>query len=98
MIEVSRIGDGDRLEFDVKVRTSGRENFYRVTIGQAYCEQLTHGKHTPEHCIEADFRFLLDRESMDSILDRFDVSVIPRYYPQFEKELPRYLSQAQFRA
>jgi hypothetical protein len=31
---------------------------------------LTAGKHTPERCLEAAFRFLLDREPKESILDR----------------------------
>jgi hypothetical protein len=56
-------------------------------------EQLTAGTHTPERCIQAAFQFLLDREPKESILRRFDVSVISRYFPEFERELPRYLSR-----
>jgi hypothetical protein len=52
------------------------------------------GKHTPERCLDAAFRFLLDRESKESILGRYDVTVISRYLPEFERELPRYLSQS----
>jgi hypothetical protein len=52
------------------------------------------GAHTPERCIEAAFRFLLDREPKESILRRFDVTVICRYFPEFEHELPSYLSQS----
>jgi hypothetical protein len=37
---------------------------------------------------------LLDREPKEAILSRFDVSVISRYFPEFERELPRYLSQS----
>ena len=54
-------------------------------------ERLTAGEHAPERCIEAAFRFLLDREPKESILGRFDVTVIARYFPEFERELPRYL-------
>jgi hypothetical protein len=57
-------------------------------------EQLTAGKHTPERCLEAAFRFLLDREPKESILERFDVTVISLYFPEFEQELPRYLLQS----
>jgi hypothetical protein len=35
---------------------------------------------------------LLDREAKESILQRFDVTVISRYFPEFERELPRYFS------
>ena len=50
------------------------------------------GAHTPELCIEAAFRFLLDREPKESILRWFDITVICRYFPDFERELPGCLS------
>ena len=56
------------------------------------CERLAANKCTPERVVEAAFRFLLDREPKESILGTFDVTVISRYFPEFEKELPRYLS------
>ena len=62
-------------------------------MSQEMCERLTAGKHTAECCLEAAFRFLLDREPKESILERFDVMVISRYFPEFEREMPRYLSQ-----
>jgi len=39
------------------------------------------------------FRFLLDREPKESILGRFDVTAISRYFPEFEREMPRYFSR-----
>jgi hypothetical protein len=36
---------------------------------------------------------LLDREPKESILRRFDVTEISRYFPEVEREMPRYLSQ-----
>jgi hypothetical protein len=47
----------------------------------------------PERCLEAAFRFLLDREPKESILGRFDLTVISRYFPEFERELPHYLER-----
>ena len=94
MIEVRRIGEGDPLEFEVVVREGQGESRHHVTMAQKTCDRLTAGKHTPEKCLEAAFRFLLDREPKESILSRFDVTVISRYFPEFEQELPRYLSQS----
>jgi hypothetical protein len=37
---------------------------------------------------------LLEREPKESILRRFDVKAISRYFPEFEREMPRYLSQS----
>jgi len=92
MIQVRRTGKGDPLEFEVIVREGKGETRHDVTMSRETCERLTAGKHTPEHCLEAAFRFLLDREQKESILARFDVTVISRYFPEFERELLRYLS------
>jgi hypothetical protein len=90
MIKVQRVGEG---EFEVVVRDGNGESRHHVTMSDAKGKQLTAGKHTPERCIEAAFRFLLDREPKESILERFDISVISRYFPEFEQELPRYLTR-----
>ena len=94
MIKVERAGEGDPLEFEVTVRVGNSETRHHVTMTRDTCERLTMGTHTPEGCIEAAFQFLLDREPQGSILRRFDIAVISRYFPEFERELPRYLSQS----
>jgi hypothetical protein len=94
MIDVQRTAAGDPLEFEVTVREGRGETRHRVTMARATCERLTGGQHTPERCLEAAFRFLLDREPKESIFGRFDVTVISRYFPEFEQELPRYLASA----
>ena len=94
MIEVRCISDDDPLEFKVVVRDGKGESRHHVTMARKTYEQLTAGKHTPERCLEAALRFLLDREPKESILERFDVTVISRYFPEFEQELPRYLLQS----
>lgn len=94
MIDVKRTGEGDPLEFEVVVREGKGETRHHVTMARETCERLTGGKHPPERCLEAAFRFLLDREPKESILGRFDVTVIPRYFPEFEQDLPRYLSRS----
>ena len=53
---------------------------------------MTAGKQKPERFLDAAFRFLLDREPKESILRRFDAEIIGRYFPEFERELPHYLS------
>jgi hypothetical protein len=93
MIEVRRTGEGEPLEFEVVVREGKDETSHHVTMARETCDRIA-GKHTPERCLEAAFRFLLDREPKESILGRFDVTVISRYFPEFERELPRYLSRS----
>ena len=94
MIKVRRTGEGDPLEFEVLVREGKGESHHQVTMPQAICERLTAGQHTPERCVEAAFRFLLDREPKEAILRRFEITTISRYFPEFEQELPRYLARS----
>jgi hypothetical protein len=93
MIEVRRVAEDDPLEFEVVVGEGEGETRHHVTMSRETCNRLTAGKHTSERCLEAAFRFLLDREPKESILGHFDVTVISRYFPEFDRELPRYLSQ-----
>lgn len=91
MIEVTRKAGADRLVFEVVVRDERSDSRHHVTMTRATCDRLTRGGQTPEACVEAAFRFLLAREPKEAILGRFDLSVISRYFPEFERELPRYL-------
>jgi len=95
MIEVRRTSDGDPLGFEVVVRVGKGETRHHVTMSRDTLRRLAGDRHTEEQCVEAAFRFLLDREPKESILGQFDVTVIARYFPEFERELPRYLAQAE---
>lgn len=92
MIEVRQTGHTDPLTFDVVIRERGSETRHRVTLSKAEHARLTNGSCPPDRCIEAAFRFLLDRESKEAILSRFDISVISRYFPDFETKLSRYIT------
>ena len=45
----------------------------------------------PEELIRKSFEFLLEREPKESILSRFDLSVISRYFPEYEREIRKQL-------
>ncbi|PKP84367.1 MAG: hypothetical protein CVT80_08535 [Alphaproteobacteria bacterium HGW-Alphaproteobacteria-2] len=85
----------ERLEgdvFAVCVAGAGRETRHHVLLAPVVLARLAPG-HAPERLVEAAFRFLLDREPAQAILARFDLPVIARYFPEFERELPRYLAR-----
>jgi len=87
---------------EIKVETVGGST-YRVTLAEAgsstICEVTASsadvdrlgGGGNPEKLIEASFRFLLDREPKESILSRFDLSVISRYFPEYPARIADYL-------
>jgi hypothetical protein len=94
MIAITPCDSDHGFAFEVVVRESGGESRHHVTMDRATYERLGAGCHTPQQCLDAAFRFLLDREPKESIMDRFDITVISRYFPDFERQLPRYLSQS----
>jgi hypothetical protein len=92
-IEVLRIDDGaDALRFEVVVREAASETRHVVSVSQKDFARLGGDANSPERFVDAAFRFLLDREPKESILARFDVSVVSRYFPEFERALPNYLA------
>lgn len=93
MIEVTQREAGDPMEFEVVVSTGGSESRHRVTMSAEDQARLGAG-HDPAAVIEAAFRFLLDREPKEAILGRFDIDVIPTYFPDFEETLPTYLGRS----
>ena len=44
-----------------------------------------------ESLVSASFRFVLDREPKESILSRFDLGVIGRYFPEYDAAIDSYL-------
>ena len=88
VIEVKQTGAGDPMQFAVTVREGQSQTRHQVTMRQATHATLTGGQTSdPAGCIRAAFAFLLDREPKESILGSFDVTVIQRYFPEFEREL-----------
>lgn len=61
---------------------------HTVTVPQEYYQKLTGGKVDPETLVEKSFEFLLQRESNTSILRSFELTVISRYFPEYEGLIP----------
>jgi len=77
--------DGDHFVLDVRVADRGGETRHEVTLTKKDCARLARAGETAEAFVERCFAFLLAREPKESILTRFDVSVIARYFPDFER-------------
>lgn len=92
-IEVNRTSDADPLEFSVDVIEGESRSHHRVTLSPSTYRKLTREKVTPERCVQAAFEFLLEREPKESILSSFDVTVISRYFPEFERVFGEYLEE-----
>jgi hypothetical protein len=74
----------DEYHFEVSVIDSS-STIHKVSIQPEYAFKLTAGKITNVQLVEKSFEFLLERESNTSILRSFDLSIIARYFPEYEK-------------
>ena len=88
-IDVTRVEGGDELAFEVEVREGRGATQHRVTLRRSDYRRLAGEAVTPEELVEESFRFLLEHEPKESILRSFDLTVIGRYFPEYEKEIRR---------
>ncbi len=80
-----RIKKKTKDEFTVKLE----EKEYKVILDDKYWQELTGGKTSKEELIKNSFNFLLERESKESILSRFDLRIISQYFPEYEQEIKK---------
>jgi len=69
---------------DVRVAEGRGETRHEVTLAKRDHARLARPGETAEAFVERCFAFLLAREPKESILSRFDIAVISRYFPEFE--------------
>ncbi len=75
---------GDAYQVTVE---SGSTTQHIVTVSPDYWQKLTNGSVPAETLIQKSFEFLLERESNTSILRSFDLPVIQRYFPEYERTI-----------
>jgi len=90
-IEVTAAVAGDGWDCSVTVR-NGRQTHHRVRVSRADLARLASGASDPVELVQASFAFLLEREPKESILREFDLAVIGRYFPGYEREIGRRLA------
>lgn len=77
----------------VRVREGASSTEHTVTVADADLARLDPAAADPARLVEAAFTFLLAREPKESILRAFALPVIGRYFPGWERELPRLLGR-----
>lgn len=87
-IEVEKVSEG---EFQVRVIEGKSQTSHRVTLQSADYKRIAGGKVEPAELVRKSFEFLLENEPKESILAKFDLTVIGRYFPNFESEIRRRL-------
>lgn len=80
----------DTTTYRVTIDEGDSSSQHMVTVGAQDLQSLPGGS-SPSELVEASFRFLLDREPKESILSRFELGVISRYFPEYEDRVADYL-------
>ena len=65
----------------------GSSSRHEVTVTRAVLDRLAPGADDPVDLVRRSFVFLLQREPKESILRSFDLPVIGRYFPEYEREI-----------
>lgn len=77
--------------YDVTVFDAGRTHRHTVTLSYQDYDLWCRGRVSPSRVVEAAFKFLLRNEPAEQILEKFDCSVIRRYFADVDAELPKLL-------
>jgi hypothetical protein len=91
MVNVSAESKGEDWLCEVTVDHAGQSTRHAVTVRRADLERWAGGteRKDVENLVRRSFDFLLEREPPDSILATFDLSVIQRYFPEFDADFRR---------
>jgi len=91
MAQITVTKNNDKMDqkstFSVVVSEDSDETTHTVLLDNEYYELLTDGSVSQEELITKSFEFLLEREPKESILSEFDLSIISRYFPEYEKTI-----------
>jgi hypothetical protein len=76
---------------EVDVDDGGRKTHHTVAVSQAEMARWGGGGELRdvEDLVRRSFQFLLEREPPESILRRFDLSVIQRYFPEYDQRFKK---------
>lgn len=89
-IKVSPEGDA----FRVIVRDSTSSTEHVVNVPEGYVSQLDLEGCDLEKLVGESFLFLLEREPKESIMRRFEISVIEHYFPEYPRKIRKMMMGA----
>ena len=85
---VARQNDGN---FAVRVRNGKSETSHVVSVPTGLKADLGLETTSGEALVRASFAFLLDHEPATSIMPKFSLDTISRYFPEYRREIHNYI-------
>jgi hypothetical protein len=91
VVSVRAHARGDDWLCDVTVDQSGRRTRHAVTVRRADLDRWAEGteREDVESLVARSFDFLLEREPPSAILASFEISVIQRYFAEYDRAFRR---------
>ncbi len=91
MVTVRAEADAGGWSCEVEVEHAGHRTSHEVRVFWADLARWGRGDQQKdvEDLVARSFAFLLEREPPGSILRRFDLSAIERYFPEYDQEINR---------
>lgn len=86
VVSVSPLGSATYL---VEVRGGGVSTAHTVEVPEGLAADLGWGQGREEELVRESFGFLLAREPATSVLSRFRLDVISKYFPEYTREMRR---------
>lgn len=88
MVEVTSRSAAGGWVCHVRVEHAGERSEHTVSVSAEDLERWGRGRSVDE-LVKRSFEFLLEREPATSILRRFELSVIPTYFPEYDRRIRR---------
>jgi hypothetical protein len=88
-IEVACRPAGDGWRCQVEIREGDTATSHDVAVTPGDLARLDPGASDPQDLVRRSFAFLLEREPKESILRAFELTVIGRYFPDWERTVRR---------
>ena len=90
LVEAVEVGVGIGGRYRVTVEEGGSRSVHEVSVSAEEASLFGNGE-AVEALVRASFEFLLEREPKESILGRFRLSDIERYFPDYRREIAKRL-------
>lgn len=87
-IQIQQTGETQEgFSFSVAIEEGESRTTHQVTLSRRDHRELGVETEPPEQFVRRCIEWLLERESKDSILSRFDIREISQYFPRFREEI-----------